>query len=114
MRVAQAGDMRFMRMLIVLAAALACAAPALADSRIVFGLHFGVPFYWPPPYYYYPPPPAYYYPSPLYYPPPAISAPPPRAEQYWYYYCGQTNAYYPYVRDCPGGWQRVPSVPPPG
>ena len=30
----------------------------------------------------------------------------------WYYYCKESNAYYPYVRICPGGWGKVPAVPP--
>jgi hypothetical protein len=29
---------------------------------------------------------------------------------YWYY-CGESKAYYPYVRDCPGGWQKVSPRP---
>jgi hypothetical protein len=30
---------------------------------------------------------------------------------YWYY-CGESQAYYPYVNDCPGGWQRLSPQPP--
>lgn len=79
------------------------------------GLHFGVPFAWYDPYYYYPPP--YYY-------PPAVVAPAtppvyvergdaaPEPAQNWWYYCGQSRAYYPYVKSCPGSWQRVPPTPP--
>lgn len=29
-----------------------------------------------------------------------------------WYYCKESNAYYPYVRNCPGGWEKVPTVPP--
>ncbi len=29
-----------------------------------------------------------------------------------WYYCRKSNAYYPYVRTCAGGWERVPAVPP--
>ena len=61
------------------------------------------PFFWPG--YYYPPP--YYYAPPAYYAAPAVSAPP---ASYWYY-CAPLNAYYPYVQDCPGGWQAVPATP---
>jgi hypothetical protein len=32
--------------------------------------------------------------------------------QYWYF-CPAANAYYPYVNSCPGGWQAVPTTPPP-
>jgi len=31
----------------------------------------------------------------------------------WYYYCRKSDAYYPYVGRCPGGWEKVPIVPPP-
>jgi hypothetical protein len=30
----------------------------------------------------------------------------------WWYFCSNANAYYPYVRECPGGWQRVSPHPP--
>jgi hypothetical protein len=70
---------------------------------------------WYPPFYpyYYPP---YYYP---YYYPPVVPAPTTYIEQaspqtlaqgYWYY-CGGSNGYYPYVKECPGGWQQVPPAP---
>jgi hypothetical protein len=29
-----------------------------------------------------------------------------------WYYCHKPEGYYPYVRACPDGWQRVPSQPP--
>ena len=76
-----------------------------------FGFFFGAPLVWPPWYY----PPNYYY-----YPPAAVvpSAPPVYIEkgeqgaapaddaQYWYY-CRESEAYYPYVKECPGPWQKV-------
>jgi len=31
---------------------------------------------------------------------------------YWYY-CPDAKAYYPYVKECPGGWQQVTPQPPP-
>ena len=111
-------------------AALAAAGGASAGSRIVFGLHFGLPLYghWPHdyyyapyPYYYYPPP-VYYYPPPpsvIYAPPPTVESSPPAppasqapAEQFSWHYCPESRGYYPYVRECPGGWQRVPAAPP--
>jgi hypothetical protein len=66
------------------------------------------PWYWPGPYYY---PPAYY--PPAYYPPATeyIEPQPSAAPAYWYY-CPGSRAYYPYVRDCPGGWQPVAPQPP--
>jgi len=33
-------------------------------------------------------------------------------EPYYWYYCQKSQAYYPYVKQCPGGWMRV--VPSPG
>jgi hypothetical protein len=73
------------------------------------------PYY---PYYgYYP-----YYPYyPYYYPAPAVVEQPPQeyaesGEQesdYWYY-CQESQAYYPYVKSCPGGWMKVvPRTTPP-
>ncbi len=64
----------------------------------------------------------YYYP-PYYYPPVvAVPADPPvyiergdtapGSAAYWYY-CGQPPGYYPYVKQCPGGWQPVSPHPPP-
>ncbi len=71
-------------------------------------------FFYPPPspVYYYPPvplsPPAYIEQEPA----PGGTAPPaPSANQYWYW-CAGSNAYYPYVKECPGGWQPVLPQPP--
>lgn len=80
--------------------------------RVGIGFSFGVPLYDPwyyPPRYYYPPvvvapaaPPVYIEQSP------APSAPPAD-----WFYCPGSRAYYPYVRECPSGWQRVPAQPTP-
>lgn len=58
----------------------------------------------------------WWYPSPMYYPAPVIvrSEPPPvyiergdgESEAYWYY-CKSGKAYYPYIKECPEGWQKV-------
>jgi len=29
----------------------------------------------------------------------------------WWYHCDQPDGYYPYVKECPGGWQTVPAQP---
>ena len=93
-------------------------------GRVHFGVFIGAPLWYYPSYYY--PPPPYYYP---YYPPPVVvqpSSPPvyverptesapanqPAQQQGWWYYCEQTRGYYPYVKSCPGGWQKVPPAPP--
>jgi len=113
--------------ILLLAAALAggalAADSALAwgHSRVSVGLHFGIPIggYYP----YYAPYPYYY---PAYYPAPVVvqqqptvyveqapAAPQVQAQPatgYWYY-CQGSQAYYPYVRECPGGWQRVAPQP---
>ena len=110
----------------VLAAAgvFGAAGSALAwhhGPRVTFGLHFGP--YWGPGW-----GPGWYYPPPYYYPPAVVVAAPPAAppvyverneasapaqsQGYWYY-CEQSRGYYPYVKDCPGGWKAVPPAPPP-
>lgn len=91
--------------------------------RVRFGVTIGGPLWWGPGYY----PPHYYYPP--YYPPVAVvpSSPPtyieqgsdaevapPRSSQSFWYYCPEAKAYYPYVKECPGGWQRVAPQSPPG
>jgi hypothetical protein len=79
------------------------------------GLWFGPGWGLPGPYYY----PSYYYP---YYPseqqiiiqqPEAYVQPAPQTDQqpFYWYYCKEPQGYYPYVRQCPGGWMKV--VPPP-
>ena len=67
-----------------------------------------------------------YYGSPYYaYPPAVVTVPtappvyiqqtPPAAQQnpsgFWYY-CNNPQGYYPYVKQCPGGWQQVAPTPP--
>ena len=95
------------------------AASAHGGADVHFGIYMGGPIGWP---YYYPPA---YYPSPYYYPPAAVqpSSPPvyverqdaapesAPADSYWYY-CQESKAYYPYVKQCAGGWQRVAPEPP--
>ena len=83
------------------------------------GVYFGPGYY-----------PGYYYP-PAYYGPPVVVAPaapptyveqgggPAMAEQApqqssMWYYCPASRSYYPYVKECAGGWQQVaPSPAPP-
>jgi hypothetical protein len=101
-------------------------APAFAQhwhggARV--GVYAGVPLYAP---YYYPP--VYYgyaYPPIIYAPPaappvyvergeaqPAPQAAPPAQPQSDWYFCPDSNGYYPYVKSCASGWQRVPPQPP--
>lgn len=44
---------------------------------------------------------------------PAPTAPTAPQSGYWYY-CAESRVYYPYVNQCPGGWQRVSPQPPSG
>lgn len=78
--------------------------------------YFPAPFYtfpgyaFPAPVYTYPPAVIRYSPSPVYVErsiAPAESAP-SQAQNDWYY-CAGSRTYYPYARECPGGWQRVPA-----
>jgi len=96
------------------------------------GVVIGGPFWGSPWYnqsYYYPPYQPYYYPPyqpynyPYYAPTVEVPAEPPvYIERYQskpsstpsgvWYYCSDSKAYYPYVKECPGGWQIVPAEPP--
>ena len=51
------------------------------------------------------PPPVYVQPAPQVY----VQPPPP--QPYWYY-CDSAQGYYPYIQQCPGGWQQVTPTPP--
>ncbi len=81
-----------------------------------FGFYYGAPFW---PYYGYP----FGYPYPYPYFPPAVVAPPvmnyiqqspPAGQQnpsaYWHY-CTDPEGYYPYIKECPNGWQVIPPTP---
>lgn len=87
-----------------------------------WGPGYARPYYYPRPYY----PGPFYYPGPYYEPAPVVvmpAAPPvyiersdeavaqePESGQFWYY-CRSAKNYYPYVKECPGGWQKVPPQP---
>jgi hypothetical protein len=98
-------------------------------SRFDFGLVIGDPYWgWGPyypysyPYYPYSYPYYYSYPYSYSYAPTAPSLPQEYMEQtepdesaaappdVWYY-CPGSKAYYPYVRECPGGWETVAVEP---
>lgn len=81
------------------------------------GAYWGGWPYWPAAYPY--PYPYPYYPAPVVVqqqPTTYIEQPAPPAQQqqgpvgYWYY-CTDPGAYYPYVKECPAGWQRVAPQP---
>ena len=99
---------------------VAASAPALAwhNGRVHFGVFIGAPFY---PWYYPPYPPYYYYPPvvavpaapPTYVEQGGAQAAPSQSSSYWYY-CAESKTYYPYVKECPEGWQRVKPQSAPG
>jgi len=78
---------------------------------------YGAGYYPYYPYYPYPYYPAYY-PAPVavpqqpttYVEQPAPQAQPQAPTGYWYY-CADPGAYYPYIKECPAGWQRVAPQP---
>ena len=100
-----------------IAAPLIVGVGAAAYYGNAYGYGYGVPYYYGNyPYGYgYPPgvvtaptPPAYFEQAPsVVAPPPAQSVAP---TAYWFY-CAQSQGYYPYVRECPGGWQPVTPQP---
>ena len=99
----------------VLLAVASASTFAHGRGRVTLGLHFGVPLGWYQPWYYAPPP-VYYYPSPAITPPAPTtyverSDVVPEGTASWYF-CRESNGYYPYVKQCPGGWERVPARPP--
>jgi hypothetical protein len=95
-----------------------------SHGSVSFGFAFGGPWYYPG--WYYPP---YAYPYPYYYPPAAVRAEPTyyiergdggsaepaeRSSLDYWYYCAESKTYHPYVKQCPGGWQKQIPSPPPG
>ncbi len=99
---------------ITLAAAtllLAGSFPAFAHGYVRGGVWIG-PGWWGPvypyPYPYYAVPPVVVQQQPQ--PPAEYVAPEPQTPGYWYF-CQEPKGYYPYVKQCPGGWEKV--VPPP-
>jgi len=107
---------RVLKTVLVAAVAAGCgiaSGTASAHWHGTVGVYVGPgPFWWGAPYpYYYPP---YYAYPPVVVADPVYSQPSvrmPAPPSYWYF-CPQSNAYYPYVSQCPGGWQQItPQVP---
>ncbi|HEY8117867.1 MAG TPA: hypothetical protein VIE91_01370 [Methylophilaceae bacterium] len=113
----------------------------LASLTLVIGLlssslasadhgHVGIGFYFGPGAYYGHPYYPYAYPYPYYAYPPVIVTPAPQApplyieqgtqapeqsasrQDYYWYHCDKPEGYYPYIKACPGGWQKVLPDPP--
>jgi len=111
----------FLLALLALGMGTAQADPHHHRGHVGFGLYIGAPapwYYGPPAYY----PPYYYQPRVVVVPPeaptvyveqaPQVVAPaaPAQPPAYWYY-CQSAKAYYPYVKNCPEGWQAVQPQP---
>jgi hypothetical protein len=114
---------------LILLAGLAVSSLALADHRHG-GSHWGVGLYFGPPVMYpYYPHPYYYYPYAYY--PPTVVVPAPQEQiyiekgddsqpttgntsqaGYYWYHCDKPEGYYPYIKECPAGWQQVTPTPP--
>jgi hypothetical protein len=94
--------------LVTLAAAASEAFAHRPRARVHF--YFGPAWYWGPAYYY--PPPYYYYPVERPAEPPVYIERIDPAETGSWYYCEEGKGYYPYVKECPAGWRRVPGAPP--
>jgi hypothetical protein len=88
---------------------MAASVGALAHGRVHFGVQVGP--YWGP---WWMVPPPFYYSQPIVVerPEPIIVQQPTAAPTEYWYYCRPANAYYPYVKDCPTDWERVPAQPP--
>jgi hypothetical protein len=87
-------------------------APIIAAPLVAAPLYYSAPVVYPPPVY--APPSVTYYSSP---PQQYIEQAPPAATaqadaSQWWYFCAGSRTYYPYVKECPGGWQRVSPTPP--
>jgi len=76
------------------------------------GFGWGAPYY-PAPYYAYPPAVVTVPASPPVYIEQGGGQPAPQSQSNYWYYCADAQAYYPYVKECPGGWQQVSPQPPP-
>jgi len=93
--------------------AAACASGSADAGRVRVFVGVGAPFFYP------------FAPLPYYYYPPVVAVPAApvnyvergrpstgtgQSSGSWYY-CGASRAYYPYVKQCPGGWREVSSQP---
>ncbi|MBI2318759.1 MAG: hypothetical protein HYU75_17660, partial [Betaproteobacteria bacterium] len=70
-------------------------------ARVFVGVPIFAPLLAPLPYY--PPLPA----APAIYVERASEPPDPAQGASYWYYCQESQSYYPYVKECPGGWQQV-------
>jgi len=111
---------KWLKASVAVCALAAIGVSGAAQARVFVGVGIGVPAY---PYYPVAPVP-YYYPAPVVVAP-ADPGPPtyveqgqagpdagPQAQPGTWFYCDAAKAYYPYVKQCAGGWRAVPASPP--
>ncbi len=102
--------------LVIAALLIVGVAPVFAHGGGWRGTIWIGPGWWGPSYY-----PYYYY--PYYAQPPVViqqqtpvyeydQQAPAQEQTYYWYYCPDARAYYPYVKQCPGGWKKVVPAPP--
>jgi hypothetical protein len=110
--------MKYRTLLLAFVALFIASGSALAHGgKVRFGVFVGMPYYQPFYYQHYyqsviivpAPPPPVYVERQVAPPPPPVSAPAQQSQDW--FYCPPRDAYYPYVRECPVGWQRVPAQP---
>jgi hypothetical protein len=93
---------------LIIAILLAAASTApLAHGRVQFGVNIG-PFWGP----WWAVPPPIYYSQPIVVEreTPIVIEQTAEPVDYWFF-CRPANTYYPYVKECPTGWERVPAQP---
>lgn len=85
-----------------------------AHVGVFIGAPLGWPWWYGPPSYYYPYQPIIVEPAApiVYIEKGQVQAPGYQASNYWYY-CHSPDGYYPYIKECPDGWERVTPQPPP-
>ena len=84
---------------------LALCTAATAAGRIGIGIGLPFPIYSPPP------PAVVSPPTPVYIEKPENLIPPGETLANWWYYCSESDAYYPYIKECPAGWRQVSPQP---
>ena len=86
-------------------------AEAHRRARVGVSFYYGSPWWGPWGPWWYAPPPAYYYPVPAAPAEPTTYIEQGRDNTGWWYYCDSSRGYYPYVKECPAGWERVAPTP---
>ncbi|MGH8807121.1 MAG: hypothetical protein ACREX0_04505 [Noviherbaspirillum sp.] len=79
-----------------------------AHVGIVVGVPLAGTWHYP----YYPYYPYYHAPAVTYGPVYYVEQGSDQQTQGWWYYCTSAQGYYPYIKACPEGWQRVTPQPP--